>query len=38
MQYNNVLNYKKENQIAMYYQGLETLLVEWKQEYINFMQ
>jgi tetratricopeptide (TPR) repeat protein len=37
-QYNTVLNYKKDNQIAMYYQGLESLLSEWKKEYTKYTQ
>lgn len=34
-QFHDVLNYKKENQIALYYKGLEDLLGDWKKEYIN---
>ncbi|MFA9378596.1 MAG: hypothetical protein ACERKZ_17920 [Lachnotalea sp.] len=34
-QLNKVLQYKKDNQIAMYYEGLENLLGAWKKEYIN---
>lgn len=35
MQFQEVLNYKKENQIAMYYKSLEGLLQDWKKEYLN---
>ncbi|RDY32347.1 hypothetical protein [Lachnotalea glycerini] len=35
-QLNEVLDYKKENQIAQYYKGLESLLADWKKEYISF--
>lgn len=32
-----VLNYKNDNQIAEYYKGLDSLLNEWKKEYMNYM-
>jgi tetratricopeptide (TPR) repeat protein len=35
-EFHNVLNYKDENQISMYYKGLKKLLEDWKKEYINF--
>jgi len=34
-QFNQVLNLKKENQVVMYYKGLEELLNEWKKEYTS---
>jgi tetratricopeptide (TPR) repeat protein len=34
-QLNEVINFKKENQIGQYYKELEQLLSEWKKEYSN---
>lgn len=34
-EFQDVLNYKNENQISMYYKGLRKLLEDWKKEFIN---